>query len=184
MKGGDLYRHLVESNRVYSYFDPRFDAAIDENGYIPDFKAGIIFNARMESDPSPVPLFLKLFRRQPTAKECTICNATRYEIDYADEGTWKTECEPYKGAWMWDILAFPTREIQHCDHDFDVCKVCTAHHLRSILESSGPDACERLSCPQCDRHLTYHEVLKLADADSVARFDSIPFFLILTTEIK
>jgi hypothetical protein len=174
MEGGKLYSHLVKFNRVYSYFDPRFDAVIDENGCIPDFKAGIIFNAKMESDPSPVPLFLKLFRRRPMAKECIICSSARYEIDYTDVKTWNVECEPYKGAWMWDILAFPTSEIQHCNHDFDVCKVCTAQHLRSTLESGGPNACERLSCPQCDRRLAYHEVLKLADSDTVARFDSTP----------
>ncbi|KAN0074321.1 hypothetical protein V8E54_008258 [Elaphomyces granulatus] len=171
MEGGKLYSHLVKFNRVYNYFDPIFDAIIDENGCIPDFKPGVIFNAKMESDPSPVPLFLKLFRRRPVAKECIICSAARYEIDYTDVKTWNVECEPYKGAWMWDILVFPTNEIQHCDHDFDVCKVCTAQHLRSTLESGGPNACERLSCPQCDRRFIFHEVLKLADSDTVARYE-------------
>lgn len=173
-KAAELYQHLVRTNRIYSYFDPRFDPAlVDESGCIPEFNPGVIFNAKMETGPSPVPLFLKLFRRQHVSKECVICSGRRFEIDHTDVGTWKAECEPFKGTWMWDILVFPTSEVQHCDHDFNVCRSCTAKYIRSILTSGGADACEALSCPQCQRQLTYQEVMQLADAETATRYDLI-----------
>jgi hypothetical protein len=73
---------------------------------------------------------------------------------------------------MWDILVFPTNEIQHCDHDFDVCRSCTAKYIHSTLNNGGADACQSISCPQCERQLSYQEILQLADAETVARYDS------------
>jgi hypothetical protein len=62
----------------------------------------------------------------------------KYEVDYEDSETWKATCDAFKGRWMWDILVYLTREIQNCDHDFDVCRACTAEHISSMLKSDGP----------------------------------------------
>ena len=153
---------------MYSIFDARFDpTAIDESGCLPEFNAGTILRISLDDSSSKIPLFVKFFRRQPIAKECVICAKSKYEIDYENTQIWKTVCEDFKGPWMWDILVYPTREIQDCDHDFDVCRTCTTEHISSMLKSDGPAACEKLSCPQCNRKLSHQEVTHLADAKTV-----------------
>lgn len=155
---------------MYDLFDSRFDPAlVDETGCIPDFKPGTIFNAVMDDGPSPVPLFLKFFCRQSKPKTCIICSKNMFEIDYGDVSSWKAACGSFRGSWMWNLLVFPTSEIQQCDHDFDVCRVCTAEHIRSSLISGGPSACDNLSCPQCSKKLCYEEIHQLADAETFAK---------------
>ena len=171
-KAAELIRHLVNANRMYSLFDLRFDPAmVDETGCIPEFKPGMIFNAVMDNGPSPIPLFLKFLRRQSRPKTCMVCSKVMFDIDYGDVEAWKATCNDFKGSWMWNMLVFPTSEIQKCDHDFEVCRICTAEHLRGTLVSGGPSACENLSCPQCTRKLTYQEVHQLADAETVAKYN-------------
>jgi hypothetical protein len=163
-----LHKHLVKTNKMYSIFDPRFDpTAIDESGCLPEFDPGTVLCASLDNLSSKLPLFVKFFRRKSTAKDCVICVKAKYEIDYEDSETWKAICDTFKGRWMWDILVYPTREIQNCDHDFDVCRACMAEHISSMLKSDGPAACEKLSCPQCDRRLSHNEVTHLADAKTV-----------------
>ena len=148
--------HLVKANRIYGCCDPRFDSAVANNdGCIPEFDPGAIYLATMETIPSSVPLFFKLFRRQNTQKMCIVCGRGKFDIDYRDVEAWKVECEAFKGSWMWDIVVFPTREIQQCDphSDFDVCRVCTTEHIDSKLTNGGLAANENISCTQCDRQL-------------------------------
>ena len=155
-RAAELHQHLVQTNRMHSCFDPRFDSAlVDENGCMPEFNPGPIFMAKMETGPSPVPLFPKFFRRQSMPKTCMICSTSMFEIDYTNVETWKAECEAFKGSWMWDILVFPTSEVLHCDHDFDICKPCIAEYVRSTLASGGLAACEVLACPQCSRVMSH-----------------------------
>ena len=163
-----LHEHLVKTNKMYSIFDPRFDpTAIDETGCLPEFDPGTVIYVSLDNVPSKVPLFVKFFRRQNTAKDCIICVKSKYDIDYESAETWKAICDGFKGRWMWDVLVYPTHEIQKCDHDFEVCRTCTAEHISSMLKSEGPGACEKLSCPQCDRRLSHQEVTHLADVKTV-----------------
>lgn len=170
VKAAKLTKRLVEANRMYSLFDSRFDPAmVDETGCIPEFNTGTIFNAVLENAPSPVPLFPRFIRRQSRPKSCMVCSKTMFEIDYGDVRTWKAACQGFEGSWMWNILVFPTSEIQKCDHEFEVCRSCTAEHLRGSLTSGGPSACDSLSCPQCSRVLSYQEIHQLADTETVAK---------------
>ena len=155
---------------MHSFFDPRYDPAlVDENGCMPEFTPGPIFPAKLDASPASVPLFLKFFRRQSTPKDCMVCSASLFEIDYTNVETWKAECEAFKGPWIWNIFVFPTSEVLQCHHDFDICKRCTAQHIRSTLASGGPAACELLSCPQCNRQLSHSEIQQLADAETFAK---------------
>jgi hypothetical protein len=156
---------------MYNLLDPRFDATlVDETGCIPEFQPGPIFNCVMDNGPSPIPLFLKFFHRQSKPKICIVCSKPIFDVDYGDVETWRTICSNFKGSWMWNLLLFPTRDIQLCDHNFEVCRACTAEHIRSSLTSGGPSACGSLSCPQCDRKLSYQEVIRLGDAETVAKY--------------
>ena len=156
---------------MYSLFDPRFDPPlVDETGCIPEFKSGTMFNCVTDNEPSPIPLFLKFLRRRSRPKTCMVCSKSMFDIDYGDVETWKTSCVGFEGSWMWNVLVFPTSEIQQCDHDFEVCRACTAEHLRGSLISGGPSACGNLSCPQCNRKLCYQEIHKLADTETVAKY--------------
>jgi len=92
-------------------------------------------------------------------------------------------CAPSsRGAWMLNILVFPTSEIQQCDHDFEVCRACTAEYLRGSLVSGGASACKNLSCPQCNRKLDYQEVHKLADAETFAKYEKFLLQTLLSNE--
>lgn len=167
----DLHKHLISSDRMYSFFDPRFEpTAVDETGCLPDFDPGPIMRADIDNVAFKVPLFIKFFRRQNTAKTCILCIKAKFDIDYENLDTWKAVCEKFKGRWMWEILAYPTIEIQECDHDFDVCRTCTAEHISSMLESEGPGACEKLSCPQCHRNLSHQEILRLTDIKTFEKY--------------
>jgi hypothetical protein len=176
-KAAELHLHLAKANRMYGCFDPRFDSVVANNdGCIPDFNPGAIYIANMETGPSSVPLFSKFFRRQSTPKICIVCGERKFDINYTDVAAWKAECEAFKGSWMWDILVFPTREVQHCDlhSDFDVCRSCTTEHIDSTLTNGGPAACENVPCPQCNRRLSYDEVRQLADAETFTKYDPKP----------
>lgn len=156
---------------MYNLFDPRFDAPlVDETGCIPEFNPGAMFSCVLDNEPSPIPLFLKFLRRRSKPKTCMVCSKNMFDIDYGDVESWKISCSGFEGSWMWNVLVFPTSEIQHCEHDFEVCRTCTAEHLRGSLISGGPSACENLSCPQCNRKLSYQEIHKLADAETVAKY--------------
>ncbi|KAL2070311.1 hypothetical protein VTL71DRAFT_13337 [Oculimacula yallundae] len=171
-KAAELTRCLVEANRMHSLFDTRFDSVtVDETGCIPDFNPGAIYHASIDNSSSPVPLFLRFIRRQVRPKSCMVCSKSMFEIDYGDVDTWKAACNGFEGSWMWNVLVFPTSEIQQCDHDFEVCRACTAEHLRGALVSGGPSACDSLSCPQCSRVLSYQEVHRLADTQTVAKYE-------------
>lgn len=155
---------------MYSPFDPRFDSAFpDETGCIPEFNPGTIYLAFMDEDPSPVPLFSKFFRRLTKPKECMVCSKNMFEIDYGSVESWKEVCKGFAGPWMWKLLLFPTSENQKCDHDFEVCRTCTAEHIRNTLVSGGPSACGNLTCPQCNRNLEHQEIKQLADAETAAK---------------
>jgi hypothetical protein len=167
---GRLHQNLQAADQMYSLFDPRFDPPlVDETGCIPEFKAGTMFQCVMDNEVSPIPLFLKFLRRRSTPKTCMVCSKNLFDINYGDVEIWKASCAGFKGSWMWNVLIFPTRETQHCDHDFEVCRACTAEHLRYQLTSGGPSACDSLSCPQCSRKLTYQEIHQLADTNTVAK---------------
>ncbi|KAF8853175.1 hypothetical protein BDZ45DRAFT_729656 [Acephala macrosclerotiorum] len=182
-KAAELAQHLINSNRMYSPFDPRFEPTlVDENGCIPDFNPGAVCKVTMENFQSQVPLFLKFFRRQTRSRECLGCSKAMFEIEYGDVETWKTTCESFQGSWMWNILVFPTTEIQKCDHEFQFCRVCTAEHIRGSLISRGPSACGNLSCPQCARKLNYQEILQLADAETVNRYEKFMLQIFLSHE--
>ncbi|KAH6679152.1 hypothetical protein B0J14DRAFT_292216 [Halenospora varia] len=168
----EVTKCLIDAGVMYSPFDNRFDVAlVDETGCIPDFNPGTIYNAIMDRKPSPIPLFMKFFKRQQTSKECMACSKSMFEIDYGGVDAWKATCDDFQGSWQWNILIFPTKESQNCDHDFDICRACTAEHIRNTLVSCGPSACENLKCPQCNRKLTHQEILKLADTDTVAKYE-------------
>ncbi|KAH8657140.1 hypothetical protein BGZ60DRAFT_545625 [Tricladium varicosporioides] len=171
-RAAEITQHLVNAKRMYSPFDPRFDVAlVDETGCMPEFEPGTIYNAVADNNSSPIPLFLKFFRRQATPKECIACSKAMFEIDYGSIEAWKAMCDCFRGPWMWNILVFPTSEIQHCDHDFEICRVCTAEHIRNTLVSGGPSACENLTCPQCSRKFDHQEIHQLADAGTVAKYE-------------
>ena len=170
-RAAELSRHLITTNRMHSPFDSRFDPTVaDETGCIPDFNPGTIVEAIMDVDPSPLPLFVRFLRRRSTPQTCMVCSKTLYDVDYENVDAWKSTCKGFEGSWMWNILSFPTREIQQCDHEFGVCRACTAEHLRSTIITGGPSACENLSCPQCRRKLSYEEIHRLADPDTIARY--------------
>jgi len=176
-RAAELYLHLVKAKRMYSCFDPRFDSAVaNDDGCIPEFNPGAIYMANMETGPSSVPLFLRFFRRRSTPKSCIVCGKDKFDIDYTDEEAWKAECKAFKGSWMWDILVFPSREIQYCDQhsDFDVCRSCTTDYSESTLTNGGLAACENVRCPQCNRRLSYDEVRQLADAGTFTKYDPKP----------
>lgn len=172
-KASRMTQSLVAANLMYSPFDTRFDSTIaDETGCIPDFQTGTIFHASLDNSTSLVPLFHKFFRRQARPKECMACSKSMFEIDYGSVEAWNTACKDFKGSWMWSLLLFPTSEIQQCDHEFEVCRACTAEHIRNTLVSGGPSACGNLTCPQCNRKLTHQEILRLADTETVAKYYS------------
>jgi hypothetical protein len=161
-----LHKHLFQNDKLYSFFDAKFDPVIiDEAGCLQDFSPGIVITIKINinSTIAIIPLFMRFFRRSSTPRTCAVCSEPKYEIGYKDEAEWKSICEPFKGLWMWDILAYPTVAIQNCEHKFDVCRVCTNDHISSILREGG---CERVTCPQCDRLLTYKEVQQLATPDT------------------
>lgn len=99
-----------------------------------------------------------------------VCSKTMFDIDYGDVKQWKDACTGFEGSWMWQVLVFPTSETQKCDHDFEVCRTCTAEHLRGSLISGGPSACENLTCPQCTKKLSYQEINRLADSETIAKY--------------
>lgn len=174
----ELNQHLTNAGRMYSYFDRRFDStSVDENGCIPEFNPGTIFSAEMETGPSPVPIFIKFFRRQNRPKTCTICNKTLFDIDWEDVDSWKAECEGFQGPWMWSILAFPISEVQKCDHDFEFCRSCTSECIRRSIADGGPSACESITCPQCFRVLSYQEVRQLTDSETVTKYNHLTLSL-------
>jgi hypothetical protein len=128
---------------MYSVFYPRFEpTAIDETDCLPEFDLGTVIYASMDDVSSKIPLFVKFFCRQNTLKDCIICIKSKYDIDYENAQTWKAICDDFKGRWMWDVIVYPTLETQNCDHDFDVCRTCTAEHISSMLKRDGPSACE------------------------------------------
>lgn len=156
---------------MYSFFDFRFDPTeVDDNGCLSDFNPGTILNATLDRLAEKIPLFIKFFHRQSLPKTCIICTKSKHDIDYENVNAWKIICKEYRGPWMWDILAFPTAEIQICDHDIDVCRECTAGHISSVLDSEGYAACDRLCCPQCSRHFSYQEVIALVDAKTLEQY--------------
>jgi hypothetical protein len=160
---------------MYSFFDSRFDLTeVDDNGCLPDFNPGKILDATVDRLSDKIPLFVKFFRRYSAPKTCMICSTPKYDIEYENVEAWKVVCEEYKGPWMWDILAYPTEEIQNCNHNFDVCRACTAEHISSMLDREGYAACDRLSCPQCSRHFLYDEVIRLIDAKTVEQYAPSP----------
>lgn len=178
-KAAQMTRVLFAAGHIYCPFDARFDAKEpDEMGCLPDFKAGTVCLAVVDSSPSPVPFFPKLLVRQSTPKECITCSKKIFEVAYSNIDRWKWACAhlcgDITGPWMWKVLAFPTRETQKCDHVFDVCRTCTAEHIRNTLESRGSTACDRLTCPQCNRKLEYEETIELADSETVAKYVLLP----------
>ena len=170
-KAAELHQNLQESGQMYSLFDPRFDPPlVDETGCIPEFKPGTIFSCAMDNQQSAIPLFLKFLRRRSRSKTCMVCTKTMFDIDYGSVESWKTSCVGFEGSWMWNVLVFPTSELQQCNHEFEVCKVCTAQHLHGSLISGGPSACGNLSCPQCSRKLSHQEIHKLADPETITKY--------------
>jgi hypothetical protein len=68
-----LHGNLTKLNKMYSFFDPRFDpTVINETGCLPEFDPGTVISASLDDVSSKIPLFVKFFRRQSTAKDCII----------------------------------------------------------------------------------------------------------------
>ncbi|KAF4633144.1 hypothetical protein G7Y89_g4978 [Cudoniella acicularis] len=182
-EAAELTQHLVRTNVMYSPFDPRFDIAlVDETGCIPEFTPGTIYNAILDDSLTPIPLFMKFFRREKKPRECMACSKAMFEIDYGSVDEWLNICEGFRGSWMWNILVFPTSAIQSCDHEFEICRACTSEHIRNTLVSGGPSACANLTCPQCSRKLAHHEVHELADAETVAKYEKFLLQTFLSNE--
>ncbi|KUJ10938.1 uncharacterized protein LY89DRAFT_626540 [Mollisia scopiformis] len=171
-KASNLTRALVASGHMYSPFDSRFDSKDpDETGCIPDFNPGTVYLAAVDHVSSPIPLFPKLFRRKSSPQECMTCSKRFFDIDYGSTHSWKSMCSNFPGPWVLGILLFPTSENQKCNHDFEVCRVCTAEYIRNVLVSGGPSACENVTCPQCNRKLMYEEIIQLTDSKTAAKYE-------------
>jgi hypothetical protein len=167
-----LHAHLIDNGLMHSFMDPIFDPTMtDEDGCLAEFDPGAAFDAVMDRKPYQAPLFAKFLRRQTTAKTCTSCLTPKYEIDYGGVENFKQICgDVFGGRWMWDILVYPVKEIQNCDHEFDVCKSCTAKHLASVLSRLGLAGCNKLACPQCGRLLSQREIRRLADPETLQKY--------------
>ncbi|KAI9774074.1 MAG: hypothetical protein M1840_005167 [Geoglossum simile] len=164
-----LHAHLQKQNYIHSFFSPRFEATeIDESGCIPDFEPGTITQADIGSrTAAKIPVFGRFFRRQAIPKTCIVCSQAKFEVAYGGVEEWEKACVEFKGKWMWDMLVFPTKRVQECEHEFEACRSCTADYIASALESTG---CDRLPCPQCDRALTDSEVRRLGNSSTVERY--------------
>jgi hypothetical protein len=51
----------------------------------------------------------------------------------------------------------------------DTCKTCYRKQIATQLDEHGNQACDRLSCPQCDRKLSHAELQHLASEEDFAR---------------
>lgn len=178
-----LSQHLISSGRMYNLFAPAFDSLFtptfdslfdpdysDESGCILEFDPSSIYLATLDESPTTVPIFKPFLCQQQIGRECMACTDSFFEFDIGDVETWKRTCAEFKGTWMWDILVFPTSAIQQCEgHEFEICRACTAEHIKGRLESGGPTVCENLTCPICRRVLSYNEVCTLADSETRAK---------------
>ena len=162
----DLHAHLIRRGRMHNFFDILVHPRGRHYGVIPKFDPGSITVGSMDHDNLKIPIFSGLFQRQQDPRECIVCTEEKYEIDYGTLDQWAEDCVGYAGLWMWSILEYPTSAIQSCDHDFDVCRSCTAKHIAVSLENGDID---RITCPQCNRVLSYDEIRNLAEAETFER---------------
>lgn len=144
-----------------------FDAPIKmgQEGKVSKFCPGPIIIGDVGCDNLKVPIFSSLFRRLRKPKECIVCTEEKKEVDYESLDQWRKDYE-CTGMWMWTVLEYPTSAIQQCDHELDVCRVCMAQHISTLIENGEVD---RITCPQCDRVLLFEEIRRLGGSDTFER---------------
>jgi hypothetical protein len=163
----NLHKQLIAKNRMYDFFDSRFDNSIpDENGRMPEFNPGNLLLADIDQEDQKFPIFTRFFRRTATPRDCSICTESRYELNFDTVDEWVQSCESFHGPWMWNVLLFPTKFSLECHHEMDACKGCLAKHLSTQLEEYGVNGCDRLSCISCNRRLTHREVKLHANSET------------------
>jgi len=152
-----LHAHLIKKRYMSNFFDITIGRPISEFEKVPEFNPGPIILSKINN--LTIPIFSGLFERQHIPKECIVCAEEKCEIDYGTLEQWEQDCAGYTGPWMWSMLEYPNSAIQSCDHDFDVCRACTARHISTSLESGDAN---QVTCVQCNRVLNYEEIRNLS----------------------
>ena len=160
-----LHKQLITFG-IMNAFTTQPDNATQETVGGRELSAGVVIMGHVDQRDLDVPIFTSLFRRSTAPKDCVICAESFLEIDIDSAEHWRKACNGYHGPWMSEVLNFPTADILRCDHDMDVCKRCIQRHLSILLRDQGKGACGRLTCPQCNRVLTYDEIRCLADEET------------------
>ncbi|OCK92478.1 uncharacterized protein K441DRAFT_614748 [Cenococcum geophilum 1.58] len=172
-----LHAHLIKKGYMRNFFDVTIGRPISEFEKVPEFNPGPIILSKI--DDLTIPIFSGLFERQHIPKECIVCVEEKYEIDYGILEQWEQDCAGYTGPWMWSMLEYPNSAIQSCDHDFDVCRACTARHISTSLESGDVN---QVTCAQCNRVLNYEDIRNLTEPETFERYDKILLRRALSSE--
>ena len=163
-----LHAHLIKKGYMSNFFDVTIGRPISEFEKVPEFNPGPIVLSKIND--LTIPIFSGLFERQHIPKECMVCIEEKCEMDYGTLEQWERDCAGYTGPWMWSMLEYPNSAIQSCDHDFDVCRACTARHISTSLESGDVN---QVTCAQCNRVLNYEEVRNLTEPETFERSRNI-----------
>lgn len=120
-----------------------------------------------------IPLFTALFRRQTTPKECVFCTEEFFEIDFGSLQNWLDATFGFEGDWMWEVMNFPLKLAQTCDHPVDFCTGCFDRHVKAKLEDDGRAGCDKIACPHpgCGRLLAYDEIRLYAEECTFVTYD-------------
>ena len=164
----ELHARLIKTGYMSNFFDITIGRPISEFEKVPEFSPGPIILSKINN--LTIPIFSGLFERQHIPKECVVCVEEKYEMDYGTLEQWEQDCAGYTGPWMWSMLEYPNSAIQSCDHDFNVCRACTARHISTSLESGDVD---RVTCVECNRVLNYEEIRNLAEPETFERSRNI-----------
>jgi IBR domain, a half RING-finger domain len=163
-----LHAHLIKKGYMSNFFDVTIGRPISEFEKVPEFSPGPIVLSKIND--LTIPIFSGLFERQHIPKECIVCIEEKCEMDYGTLEQWERDCAGYTGPWMWSMLEYPNSAIQSCDHDFDVCRACTARHISTSLESGDVN---QVTCAQCNRVLNYEEIRNLTGPETFERSPNI-----------
>jgi len=164
----ELHNHLIELGYMRSVFNSYGMLKLQDRSETTKLGSARVIWGRMDyKDTSyranQVPIFLNLFKRQPSSRECIVCMEDKYEIDIESWDQWLRDCENFSGAWVWNVFEYPNSHIQLCKHSLDVCRNCMENHIKAALESTP---CDKIECPQCDRVLLPSEIERLSTPET------------------
>ena len=130
------------------------------------FDPGLIKRICLSTTTRSVPLFTRLFKREPIARECIICAEQKFEVKYDGLLQLEGSDAEFADEWKWRILEYPTKFIQQCNHELEVCRECYDRHICVSMETGNIDS---IACLQCDRVFSHSEVNDLATLETFRR---------------